>query len=72
VGYVSFLGDGDSEAFSGVEQLKSHYNDVTISKLGYVCHVWKYMATLLINRLYIRKELLSDGKPKGGNKQVGR
>jgi hypothetical protein len=27
---------------------------------------------LLINRLYIRKELLSDGKPKGGNKQVGR
>jgi len=47
VRYISFLGDGDSKAWSTVEPLESYGNDVAISKPECVCHVQKHMGMCL-------------------------
>jgi hypothetical protein len=54
VRFITFLGDGDSQTFNSVEQLKLYGRNVTVSKLKCVGHVQK---------LSMRRDYLVMGNP---------
>lgn len=67
VRYVKYLGDGDSSAFSSVQQSKPYGDSVEITKLECVGHIQKRMGSRLRRlKAKLRGSKLSDDKPISG------
>eukprot|EP00794_Sanderia_malayensis_P014632 gene14632-16150_t len=65
--YLQYVGDGDTEAYLKVEELKPYGPDVQINKLECVGHVQKRLGTRLRKlRCDYRGQNLSDGKKLSG------
>lgn len=71
VRYLEYLGDGDSKAFSKVNELKVYGNDIEIRKLECIGHIQKRMGTRLRRlKISLKGIKLADGKPLSGKNRL--